>query len=283
MQPLGRRNSPLKAISTSQRRLTHGQLFWREAGTGPVVIFLHGSWQDGEQWQPALAELSNTFHCLAPDLLGFGASDHPTLAYSIQVEVECLAEWLQSLRIETVHLVGHSLGAWVAATYAIRFPAQVKTLVLVDPEGLQATNGPLADGLDPWLAPRYSLVASLLNGLRPLAKLLRQHAALDRLLQRRSLLRRYPTACRLLFGRRLQAIRAELLTTRINQVACPVLALHSPQATVRVRTLSQLYAHQSMLGTLQPLTQPLQGIATAELVAAIRDFLNQTPCGYGSD
>jgi pimeloyl-ACP methyl ester carboxylesterase len=240
-------------------------------------VFLHGSWQDGEQWQVALETLREDFHCLAPDLLGFGASERPKLRYSIALEVECLAEWLRSLRLETVYLVGHSLGAWVAATYALRFPQQVQKLVLMDPEGVRDAKIPRADGLDLWLAPRHSLFADLLQSLRPLAKLLGQKATLERLLQRRSQLRNFPIACQLLFLRRSRAIEAELLQThagpsQLGQIMCPTLVLQSVQASERVQAISQIYARQIRLSTLKVLGGEAQH-QSPQLLDTLKTFL----------
>jgi len=121
----------------SRRKLSQGLLFWREAGEGTPVVLLHGAWDDSSQWLSVMETLSQSFHCFAPDLLGFGESDRPQIHHSIDLQVECIAEFLQALRLEKVYLVGHSLGGWIAASYALQYAEQVEGLVLLAPEGVE--------------------------------------------------------------------------------------------------------------------------------------------------
>ena len=120
----------------SRRQLTQGLLFWREAGEGTPIIFLHGAWNNSSQWVSVVESLSDNFHCFAPDLLGFGESENPNVHYSIDLEVECIAEFVQALRLEKVYLIGYSLGGWIAARYALKYPDKVYGLVLLAPEGV---------------------------------------------------------------------------------------------------------------------------------------------------
>ncbi|MBA3923667.1 MAG: alpha/beta fold hydrolase, partial [Nostocaceae cyanobacterium] len=124
-------------LRNSRMKLSGGRIFWREIGEGTAVILLHGSWQDSGQWVAVMDYLRQDHHCFAPDLLGFGDSEHPQIHYSIDFEVECLAEYLEALKLRHVYLVGHSLGAWVAASYALKYPDQIGGLVLLAPEGVQ--------------------------------------------------------------------------------------------------------------------------------------------------
>jgi Predicted hydrolases or acyltransferases (alpha/beta hydrolase superfamily) len=143
--PVIRMNLPLR---NSRIRLPLGQVFWREVGRGPILVFLHGSWRDGSQWLPLIDHLSQDYHCFALDLLGFGESERPKIHYSIQLQVECLDEYLKALHVPEVYLIGHSLGGWIAASYALNYLDRVRGLVLVSPEGIQAdgTSRKLAVG-----------------------------------------------------------------------------------------------------------------------------------------
>ena len=92
---------------SSRIKLSAGQIFWREAGDDrrPVVIFLHGSWHDRTQWESAIELSSKKFHCLAIDLLGFGNSIALRTPDSIEMEVDCLHEFLTALKLRSVYLV----------------------------------------------------------------------------------------------------------------------------------------------------------------------------------
>ena len=118
-------------LRNSRIKLSVGNIFWREVGLGPSLVFLHGSWDDGSQWLRTIEHLSPDFQCFAPDLLGFGDSERPNVHYSIDLEVECLAQYLDNLNLRQVYLIGHSVGGWVAASYAIKYPDRVQGLVLL--------------------------------------------------------------------------------------------------------------------------------------------------------
>ena len=102
-------------LRNSRVKLPLGHIFWREIGQGPSLVFLHGSWDDSSQWLPTIEHLSPYYQCFAPDLLGFGDSERPNVHYSIDLEVECLAQYLDTLKLREVYLIGHSVGGWVAA------------------------------------------------------------------------------------------------------------------------------------------------------------------------
>jgi pimeloyl-ACP methyl ester carboxylesterase len=106
-------------VRNNRIRLPQGQIFWREVGQGQSVVFLHGAWWTGEQWDKVVPHLSRDYHCVVPDLLGFGESGRPKTHYSIQLEVECLAAYLRFLRIKRCVMVADGLGAWVAAAFAL--------------------------------------------------------------------------------------------------------------------------------------------------------------------
>ena len=155
----------------SRRKLSQGLLFWREVGNGVPVVFLHGAWCDSSEWVSTMEFMSRDFHCFAPDLLGFGESEYPDIHHVIDIHVDCLAEFLQALKLDKVYLVGHSLGAWIAASCALKYPEKFKGLVLLSPEGVEI------DGLQKrWQKMRGLIKASsfkfrLLKIFRPLAKL----------------------------------------------------------------------------------------------------------------
>jgi pimeloyl-ACP methyl ester carboxylesterase len=131
-------------VRNSRIRLSQGQLFCREIGDGKAVLFLHGSWRDGSQWLSVMEQLGSKQHCFAPDLLGCGDSEHPKINYSIELLVESLAEYLDAAKVRDVWLVGHEVGGWVAAGYALRYPAQVKGLVLIGAEGVNVEGASTA-------------------------------------------------------------------------------------------------------------------------------------------
>jgi len=113
-----------------------------DAGTGPVVVLLHGLGARKEDWLPVFEPMAQKYRLLVPDQIGFGKSDKPLLDYSVQTYVDFLNEFLRQLKVEKASLVGESLGGWIAALYVAEIGGgahliPVDRLVLVDAAGLK--------------------------------------------------------------------------------------------------------------------------------------------------
>ncbi|MDM9381819.1 alpha/beta hydrolase [Chlorogloeopsis sp. ULAP01] len=229
----------------SRRKTSQGLIFWCEAGEGIPIIFLHGTWNDSSQWVAAMELLSQDFHCLSVDLLGFGESDYPNIHYSIDLQVECLAELLQALKIGKVYLIGHSLGGWIAASYALKYPEQIYGLVLLAPEGVDV------EGLEQCWQTKQDLMKrplwlfKVLRLLRPLTKKLRLNSKLEEEWQQRQMMLRYTTSSQLLFLRQLPEIRAELLQDKLNFLTVPVLILQGGKDSPDALAKSEIYARET--------------------------------------
>lgn len=225
----------------SRRKLSQGLIFWREVGEGTPVILLHGAWNDSSQWVSVMEALSQHFHCFALDLLGCGESNNPNIHYSIDLQVECLAEFLQALKLDKVYLVGHSLGGWIAASYALKYPEQVEGLVLLSPEGVEIQGQEKQWRKMQWLVDGPSLVFKLLRSLSFILKILGLHTKITQSLQMRQTLLRHPTACKLLFKRTKPEIAAELLQNKLHLIETPVLILQGGKDTPDASAKSQIY------------------------------------------
>lgn len=260
-------------LRNARLKLPLGQLFWREVGHGPTLVFLHGSWHEGSQWLSVIDHLCTDYHCLAPDLLGFGNSEKPKTHYSIELEMECLAEYLESLHLRQVYLIGHSLGAWVATSYALKYQHQVQGLILLEPEGIALD--PHANRWLPWLLAQPPILAWLLQALRPIAQGAGWRQGIDRLLQLRQKLLQSPTACQILFQRRRAEIKAEHLQERLSWLKVPTLILtgerdtaSQPAITVLNQQVDQLEQH-----LVPDLSQDLPEVAPALVAQHIREFM----------
>ncbi|HEY9652622.1 MAG TPA: alpha/beta hydrolase [Coleofasciculaceae cyanobacterium] len=263
-------------LRNSRIKLSVGQLFWREVGRGPTLVFLHGSWSDSSQWLPVIEQLHQNYHCFAPDLLGFGESERPKLHYSIQLELECILQFLEALHLSEVYLIGHSLGGWVAASYALKYPDQVRGLVLLAPEGVQSEDQPGQLRWAQWLVGQPPIVYSLLRSLLPLARLFGCHKGIVQALQQRQQLLSSPTACQLLVRRRFTEIQAELLQDQLEWLKVPTLILQGGNDTPPAIARSQAYADRTPNAQLQMLERGGADLPEAlpEVVAQqIHDFI----------
>ncbi len=120
------------AAPISKQIEIYGQkIHYLEAGSGPVVILLHGLGGDATNWAPTIPALASKYHVYVPDQIGFGKSDKPIMNYRVATLVEFLDLFCQKLGIEKATLVGNSLGGWTAVAFANAHPQKVDKLVLV--------------------------------------------------------------------------------------------------------------------------------------------------------
>jgi 2-hydroxy-6-oxonona-2,4-dienedioate hydrolase len=96
----------------------------------PVLILLHGTSGHAECYSRNLAAHGAHFDTYAIDMVGHGWSDKPDTPYEIDVYVEHLRAVLDTLGCARAHISGESLGGWVAARFALKYPQRVARLCL---------------------------------------------------------------------------------------------------------------------------------------------------------
>ncbi len=102
-----------------------------EGGDGPPVVLLHGQGGWSGMWLPVITELVTTHRVVAPDLPGLGASEVPDGSPDAARVLAWLGELIQRTCQSPPALVGASLGASIAARFAIAHPDRLSRLVLV--------------------------------------------------------------------------------------------------------------------------------------------------------
>jgi pyruvate dehydrogenase E2 component (dihydrolipoamide acetyltransferase) len=131
-QPAGPKTGELEIAGKRLRYLELG------SAAGVPIVFLHGFGADLNSWmfnQPVLAE---TYRTVALDLPGHGGSTKQIEAGDLATLTGVVEAALTALGIERMHLVGHSMGGALVATFAARHPGNVATLTLIAPAGLGA-------------------------------------------------------------------------------------------------------------------------------------------------
>src|SRR6266478_8096784 len=111
------------------------KIHYVEAGRGAPVILLHGSGGEGARWMPTIKGLASEFRVIAPDQIGWGASDKPMTVYHSGVFAEFLARFMREIGVPKASLVGQSMGAGVALQMAVNYPQLVDRMVLVNTSG----------------------------------------------------------------------------------------------------------------------------------------------------
>jgi pimeloyl-ACP methyl ester carboxylesterase len=116
-------------IPSQKSALINGHsITYREQGSGPVMVFLHGLAGNGRSWQQQFNAFSKNHRVIAWDAPGYGGSDIANA--DVKAFASLLDGLLEHLAASPVFLVGHSMGGIVAGRYASMFPERVKSLVL---------------------------------------------------------------------------------------------------------------------------------------------------------
>ena len=112
-------------------------------GEGEPVLFIHGAgiiggWEFARHW-------ANDYTVICPYQMGWGETESPSLDATVDDYVRQNIALMHQLGYERFHLIGFSMGGWIASTLAAKHPDLVKKLVLIAPAGYWHPEHPTAD------------------------------------------------------------------------------------------------------------------------------------------
>jgi N-formylmaleamate deformylase len=99
----------------------------------PDLVLVPGITSPAVTWEFVSTELARDYHVFAMDVRGRGLSDHPTTGFTTPDYARDLAEALPALGLERALVVGHSMGAWIAAAFGALHPERRGPLIIADP------------------------------------------------------------------------------------------------------------------------------------------------------
>ena len=109
---------------------------YQEAGSGEVLLLIHGMAGSSATWNAVIPQLSKKYRVIAPDLLGHGESAKPRGDYSLGAFAVLLRDLLDELGITRATVIGQSLGGGVAMQFAYQHRDYCERLVLISSGGL---------------------------------------------------------------------------------------------------------------------------------------------------
>jgi pimeloyl-ACP methyl ester carboxylesterase len=113
-------------------------------GGAPPLVFLHGA-GGHTGWMGFLEALAEDFAVYAPEHPGFGRSDDPSWLDEVGDLAFFYLDLVETLGLDRVHLMGTSLGGWIAAELAVRDQTRLASLTLVGAVGIPADGKPIDD------------------------------------------------------------------------------------------------------------------------------------------
>jgi len=121
----------------------HGNTFCIAAGdiSAPPMVLLHGSSMNSSMWINDILKFYEKYRVYALDIPGeAGRSDERQLPFTTSDLDDWLYDVFSKLSIDKAVVMGASLGAWLAAKFAVRYPEKVDKLVLISPAGIGSQN-----------------------------------------------------------------------------------------------------------------------------------------------
>ena len=108
------------------------KLYYEECGDGAPLLFIHGLGSSTRDWERQVPVFSGRYRVVTLDLRGHGRSDKPPGPYIISLFAQEVADLMKSLDLGPAHVVGLSLGGFVAAQLAVDHGELLRSVVIVN-------------------------------------------------------------------------------------------------------------------------------------------------------
>ncbi len=114
------------------------ETYYEIAGVGPAILILHGWGGSSSSWSKIKTTIAgNGYSVICPDFPGFGKSQVPKTTWGISEYVEWTRNFMKSLNLDKVFIIGHSFGGRVAISLTSHYPENVESLILCSSAGIK--------------------------------------------------------------------------------------------------------------------------------------------------
>ncbi|PID42038.1 MAG: alpha/beta hydrolase [Proteobacteria bacterium] len=158
-------------LEAKRMKIGKYRIAWLESKKGEgreTLVLVHGFGAMKENWLRFAGHLAEDYHVIAVDLPGHGESSKElTHDYGIESQADFLFRFANTLKLESFHLAGNSMGGAISVVFAVAHPELVKSLVLYDPAGVFDVVSPfitlLEEGKNPLIANSEEEFDSLIH------------------------------------------------------------------------------------------------------------------------
>ncbi|MBU2551146.1 MAG: alpha/beta hydrolase [Proteobacteria bacterium] len=133
------------------------EMYYEVHGRGRPLVFIMGLRRNAEWWYRQIPDLSAAFQVVVFDNRGAGRTDKPAMDYSIPLFADDTAALLDGLGLDCCHVLGVSMGGYIAQELALRHPERVESLVL----GCSSPGGELAVPMSPERREKFTAIEGL--------------------------------------------------------------------------------------------------------------------------
>ena len=114
---------------------------YRSTGKGPAIVMIHGFSADKDVWARFARHFSGQYQVIIPDLPGHGDTGFkPDWDYSIAAQTRRVTALMDQLHVQQAHIIGNSMGGFIAAQFAVSYPQRTLSAGLLDPAGLPSPH-----------------------------------------------------------------------------------------------------------------------------------------------
>lgn len=271
MDQVMRMRLSLAGIHSEYVRVGPYRVHYFVGGQGKPLLLIHGLGARSEDWTPEMpAYTKGGFRVYAIDLLGYGRTDRPNIAYTIEQQADLIHGFLGAVHVEQADVIGWSMGGWVALEFALQHPESVRRLVAMDSAGLKFRTSLTPDVLEPQTVPQ----------LQRLEALLMPHTYYIPAFFQRGLLRAMERNRPVVHRTMESILKEDDLNSRLGQLRMPVLLVwgaHDDLMPPSVGLRMHERIPQSVLEEYAGCGHMAPAICADRIVPKVLDFLNSQP------
>lgn len=146
-----------------KRQIGQQTISYHTMGEGEPVLLIHGLSGSWRWWRRNTHALAQHYQLYLIDLPGFGKMRFERRRFDLEEVASSLVVWMDTVGMNQVHLIGHSMGGYICLWIAAHYPERVKDVVLISPAGL-----PHQPSLSGYLLPLLMTISTLKPQFIPL-------------------------------------------------------------------------------------------------------------------